>query len=301
MGKRFLSGERRYTFLPIVLNLPAQRLSEPKPLRIAVRIKNNSGFAYPDVFAQGELEGLGNSIDVATLTRRCFSLEEYRPAVFTCINILMALMFTGFWWTAPKKQEYAAMATLLGVLAFDQIIRIDYVAVSFDAQFYHLLIFIAAVSVAISGTFLGFAYARIRRLLLKDFLLIGVGLCLIPIAVSWFVNPLAWLRLRIFFEKYISSFGMFCGSFLLLSQAFLLSTKADPYFTRTRLYRLLLFGFGLAAIASANLIIWPEKQEINFYSRLGYYFLLFGLSWIIIEEYREAGTPGAENCPLLLS
>src|SRR5690606_26099321 len=60
-GEKYVQGSFRYTTVPVVVRLPMQRLHQPKPLSLAVRIQHNRGAMYPDLFTRLFQEGFATA------------------------------------------------------------------------------------------------------------------------------------------------------------------------------------------------------------------------------------------------
>ncbi len=120
-GKLELGGAGNKDQHPIIIPISPARLSEPKPLYVAIEVMHDSEYGMPD-FLNSLRGGEGFVTPESASTFRDFVMfwETVRPFSLLITYMVIGSLFFSFWLTRRSKSEYFYMALFALASAFYQ-------------------------------------------------------------------------------------------------------------------------------------------------------------------------------------
>jgi hypothetical protein len=175
-GQLLLSGDRSDLEF-ISIPLPVTRLSEGRPLKIALEIINNAGtLKGPDVLAPGFESGLSTWPKLVRYKRALAIRDSARPMALFGILALLAVIFFAAWLGNPARREYFYLALYAFGNALVQIKLMDIFYLSLSREAVAALGVIAYTWTGVFALFAGLSFARARRVVFAWGVPLGLSL-----------------------------------------------------------------------------------------------------------------------------
>ena len=156
--------ENRLTLhLPISLS----RMSEPRPLYVAVAIDHDAGAKYPDILARG-LERFATSGEMMAWERSNVTIAESKPALLFGVNLALAGFFGLMWWFSKLRKEFVYMSFFALLHAAIQLTLIDVVYKLVGRDLLYPLDIVTRGLEGGLGLLLALAFARSSSLIVRN-------------------------------------------------------------------------------------------------------------------------------------
>lgn len=273
---------------PITIALPMQRLSEPRPLKIGIWVRDDGGQVIADYFNPLFGSGFETREQAWALARFTNFWSSTRPLALFVANLMVAILFFSLWIFATEKAEYFYMAIFALIGAIYQIRMMDFFIDWSSPDHRYLLQIVLRFYEATFGMFLGLSFARIRGNLFKWGIPITVA---IPFLVIPFLQgAAAKSAFSHHLDTGLASLLVAIGAASCLGQAVHLKTlKTRGFFHPTRIRHLFLFGGGLLFLALFQLMdglvaFSAIGEALRF--RVGHLAVVLLLSVLALQEYR---------------